>query len=61
MAPQGSYLNDVRFSPDGKTAYLTDSGAKGALVVVDLDSGQAAARARRRSLDAARQERDRDL
>ncbi len=40
-APQGSYLNDVRFSPDGKTAYLTDSGAKGALVVVDLASGKA--------------------
>lgn len=40
-APQGSYLNDVRFSPDGKTAYLTDSGAKGALLVVDLDSGKA--------------------
>jgi len=41
VAPQGSYLNDVRFAPDGKTAYLTDSGAKGALVVVDLDSGKA--------------------
>ena len=41
IAPQGSYLNDVRFSPDGKTAYLTDSGAKGALVVVDLETGAA--------------------
>ena len=41
VAPQGSYLNDVRFSPDGKTAYFTDSGAKGALVVVDLASGRA--------------------
>ncbi|MCJ2128083.1 SMP-30/gluconolactonase/LRE family protein [Methylobacterium sp. E-045] len=41
VAPQGSYLNDVRFSPDGKTAYLTDSGASGALVVVDLASGKA--------------------
>jgi sugar lactone lactonase YvrE len=41
VAPQGSYLNDVRFSPDGKTAYITDSGAKGALVVVDLESGRA--------------------
>lgn len=40
-APQGSYLNDVRFSPDGKTAYLSDSGAKGALIVVDIDSGKA--------------------
>ena len=40
VAPQGSYLNDVRLSPDGKTAYMTDSGASGALVVVDLDSGK---------------------
>ncbi len=41
VAPQGSYLNDVRISPDGRTAYLTDSGAVGALVVVDIDSGTA--------------------
>jgi sugar lactone lactonase YvrE len=40
-APQGSYLNDVRFSPDGKTAYITDSGVKGAIVVVELASGKA--------------------
>jgi sugar lactone lactonase YvrE len=40
IAPQGSYLNDVRFSPDGRHAYITDSGAKGALVVVDLASGR---------------------
>ncbi|GJE17928.1 SMP-30/gluconolactonase/LRE family protein [Methylobacterium marchantiae] len=40
VAPQGSYLNDVRFSPDGKTAYITDSGASGAIVVVDLASGK---------------------
>lgn len=38
---QASYINDVRISPDGKTAYLTDSGAEGALIVVDLDSGSA--------------------
>lgn len=38
---QASYINDVRISPDGKTAYLTDSGAEGALIVVDLDSGTA--------------------
>ncbi len=50
IAPQGSYLNDVRFSPDGKTAYITDSGARGALVVVDLGTGQA-----RRVLDGAPQ------
>ena len=41
VAPQGSYLNDVRFSPDDKVAYITDSGAKGALVVVDLTNGSA--------------------
>ncbi len=41
IAPQGSYLNDVRFSPDDKVAYLTDSGAKGALIVVDLTNGSA--------------------
>ncbi len=41
VAPQGSYLNDVRFSPDGKFAYITDSGVTGALVVVDLVAGKA--------------------
>ena len=41
VAPEGSYLNDVRFSPDGRWAYLTDSGAVGALVVVDLERGRA--------------------
>lgn len=41
VAPQGSYLNDVRFAPDGKTAYITDSGAKGAIVVVDIVTGKA--------------------
>lgn len=40
VAPQGSYLNDVRFSPDDRYAYITDSGARGALVVVELASGQ---------------------
>jgi sugar lactone lactonase YvrE len=41
VAIPGSYLNDVRFSQDGKYAYLTDSGQRGALVVVDLASGKA--------------------
>lgn len=41
LAPQGSYLNDVRFHPNGRTAYITDSGAKGALLVLDLQTGQA--------------------
>jgi sugar lactone lactonase YvrE len=39
VAPPSSYLNDVRFSPDGKWAYITDSG-KGAIIVVDLASGE---------------------
>lgn len=41
VAPEGSYLNDVRFHPDGRHAFLTDSGAKGALIVLDLESGEA--------------------
>jgi sugar lactone lactonase YvrE len=41
VAPQGSYLNDVRLAPDGRAAYITDSGARGAIVVVDLASGKA--------------------
>jgi sugar lactone lactonase YvrE len=43
VALQGSYLNDVRFHPDGATAFITDSGARGAIVVVDLNSGNARA------------------
>jgi sugar lactone lactonase YvrE len=41
-APQGSYLNDVRFSRDGKHAFITDSGVQGALVVVDIAAGKSA-------------------
>ena len=41
IAPQGSYLNDVRFGADGKFAYITDSGVVGAIIVVDLGSGKA--------------------
>jgi len=41
VALQGSYLNDVRFHPDGRTAYITDSGSRGAIVVVDLATGRA--------------------
>ncbi|QOY93006.1 hypothetical protein IM543_15605 [Massilia sp. UMI-21] len=37
-APQGSYLNDVRFSSDGKYAFITDSGVVGAILVVDLEA-----------------------
>jgi sugar lactone lactonase YvrE len=41
VAIPGSYLNDVRFSRDGKYAFLTDAGQRGALIVVDLASGKA--------------------
>ena len=47
-APQGSYLNDVRVTPDGKWAFITDSGQRGAIVVVNLSNGRA-----RRVLDGA--------
>jgi sugar lactone lactonase YvrE len=40
VALQGTYLNDIRFSRDGKTGYITDSGTRGAIIVVDLDSGR---------------------
>ena len=39
VATRSSYLNDIRFSPDGSHAYLTDSG-NGALIVVDLKAGK---------------------
>ena len=39
VALQGTYLNDIRFSPDGKTGYITDSGTRGAIIVVDLVAG----------------------
>jgi len=39
VAPRNSYLNDVRFDPDGVFAFITDSGT-GAIVVVDLASGK---------------------
>jgi hypothetical protein len=45
VAGPESYLNDVRVTADGSTAYITDSGRPG-LVVVDLVQGSA-----RRRLD----------
>lgn len=41
---QGSYLNDARFHPDGNTAFITDSGARGSILVVDLTKGTAHSR-----------------
>lgn len=40
IAPEKSYLNDVRVDEDQRYAFITDSGL-GALVVVDLRSGEA--------------------
>ncbi len=40
IAPQGSYINDIRFTPDGRFGFLSDAGARGALLVVDLESGK---------------------
>ena len=39
VAPQGTYLNDIRFSPDGEWGYLTDSG-RGAILIINLKSGE---------------------
>jgi sugar lactone lactonase YvrE len=40
VAPTKSYLNDVRVDTGTNTAFITDSG-KGAIIVVDLESGKA--------------------
>ncbi len=41
VARQGTYLNDIRFTPDGKSAVITNSGQPGSLIVLDVASGQA--------------------
>jgi sugar lactone lactonase YvrE len=40
VALQGTYLNDIRFSADGKTGYITDSGTRGAIIVIDMETGR---------------------
>ena len=45
VCPTKSYLNDVRFDTGRQVAYITESGV-GAIIVVDLKTGQA-----RRTLD----------
>jgi sugar lactone lactonase YvrE len=40
IAPQRSYLNDVRINVSTETAFITDSGL-GGIVVLELDSGRA--------------------
>lgn len=39
IAPEKSYLNDLRIDTDRKKIYITDSGL-GALVIVDLETGK---------------------
>ena len=41
VAPQGSYLNDIRFTADGRRAVLTNSGAPGCLLAFDVETGTA--------------------
>jgi len=38
VAPEGSYLNDIRVSPDGGWAFISESGL-GAIIVLDIDRG----------------------
>lgn len=40
VAPENSYLNDLRVDDDHQKVYLTDSGL-GAIIVLDLESGKA--------------------
>ncbi|MGE0574857.1 MAG: L-dopachrome tautomerase-related protein [Reyranella sp.] len=40
VAGPTSYLNDIRIAPDGKYAYVTDSGVPGGLVVLEIGSGK---------------------
>lgn len=40
VAGSTSYLNDIRIAPDGKYAYLTDSGVPGGLVVLEIGSAK---------------------
>lgn len=40
VAPQGTYLNDIRFTPDGQRAVLTNSGEPGSLLTLDVASGR---------------------
>ena len=41
VAPQGSYLNDIRFTPDGQRAVMTNSGQPGSLLTFDVRTGEA--------------------
>jgi len=38
IAPEGSYINDIRLTPDGRWAFISDSGL-GAIIVLDTKTG----------------------
>lgn len=38
VAPEGSYLNDIRLTPDGRWAFVSESGL-GAIIVLDVETG----------------------
>jgi sugar lactone lactonase YvrE len=38
VAPEGSYLNDIRLTPDGRHAFISESGL-GAIIVLDVEAG----------------------
>lgn len=40
VAPQGTYLNDMRFTPDGMRAVITNSGQPGSLIAFDVAAGK---------------------
>jgi sugar lactone lactonase YvrE len=40
VAGPKSYLNDIRIAPDGRYAYVTDSGRPSGLVVLEIGSGK---------------------
>jgi hypothetical protein len=43
VAPEGSYLNDIRLTPDGRHAFISESGL-GAIIVLDVEAGTSAGR-----------------
>ncbi|MHA7814554.1 MAG: L-dopachrome tautomerase-related protein [Phycisphaerales bacterium] len=38
VAPEGSYINDIRLTPDGRWGFISDSGL-GAIIVLDTKTG----------------------
>lgn len=53
VAPEGSYLNDIRLTPDGRHAFISESGL-GSIIILDVDLGTM-----RRTFDKSRAARGR--